>query len=76
MRKGLAVLLREIYDTVHIIEAKNVAELLESNADFGFALFIIVINSDFEEDGTSPVFEVKTLDQIAPIILYGEEIKP
>lgn len=61
---------------MRIIEARNVAELRQVGADLGPALFIIVINSDFEEDGSNPVSEVKSLDPTALIILYGEEAKP
>jgi DNA-binding NarL/FixJ family response regulator len=76
IRKGLAALLKESFEKMRVIEANNITELRQANADLGMALFIIVINSDFEEDGTSPVFELKTFNPAAPIILYGEEAKP
>ncbi|WP_031526403.1 response regulator transcription factor [Dyadobacter crusticola] len=76
VRKGLAVLLTESLKQTRVAEAKNVAELRQTNADYGSALFIIVVNSDFEEDGTNPVFELKSFIPAAPIILYGEETKP
>jgi DNA-binding NarL/FixJ family response regulator len=76
IRKGLAVLLKENFNEMQIIDVKDIAELRQVNADYGLALYIIVINSDFEEDGTSPVFELKTLSPAAPIILYGQEAKP
>ncbi|MCF0041971.1 response regulator transcription factor [Dyadobacter fanqingshengii] len=76
LRKGLAVLLQEGFSELRLIEARDVVELRQAEPELGPSLFIVVINSDFEEDGTSPVFELKTVYPDAPIILYGEETKP
>ncbi|MCE7059736.1 response regulator transcription factor [Dyadobacter sp. CY343] len=76
IRKGLARLLESNFETMQVIEAKNVAELGLAGTDLGRVLFIIIMNSDFEEDGTSPVFEVKAFNQAASIILYGEQTQP
>lgn len=76
LRKGLAVLLQESFTKMRLTEAKNVVELQQAGPEPGPSLFIVVINSDFEEDGISPVFELKAAYPDAPVILYGEEPKP
>ncbi|MBE9463296.1 response regulator transcription factor [Dyadobacter sp. UP-52] len=75
-RKGLARLLKENFPQTLLSEAKNLQEIGQSLPEIEMAVFIIVINSDFEEDGTNPVAEIKRRYPLASIILYAEELKP
>lgn len=75
-RMGLASLLANSFDNAKLIEAGNVAELTDFNAHALPQLFILVINTDFGDDGSNPVSEVRTHYPQASIILYGEGIKP
>jgi DNA-binding NarL/FixJ family response regulator len=76
LRMGLATLLREKFDNTLVLEAKNAGEFQESGQETDPGLFILVVNSDFEEEGYNPVGLIKSLYPSAFIILYGEEMKP
>lgn len=73
---GLAVLLREKFKETILIEANNVTEFKALDKGITPELFILVVNSDFEEEGYNPITELKSAYPEAFIILYGENIKP
>jgi DNA-binding NarL/FixJ family response regulator len=76
IRKALTILLRENFLGTLLIDTKNMDELRLSGPATEPALFIVVINSDFDEANISPLSEIKRYYPNALIILYGEEIKP
>lgn len=73
---GIVTLLKEKIENVTLIEAKNITEFREDNKLVKPGLFIAVINSDFEEEGTQTIYEVKTHYPQASLILFGEEMQP
>ena len=75
IRKALTILLKENFKGTQLIDAKDIKEFQELNPVIQPTIFILVINSDFE-DGISPLEEIKTNYPEALVILYGEEIKP
>lgn len=74
-RQGLSLLLKEEFPRATLAVAKTITELQQTGLDLASGLFILVINSDFEEEGHNPVTELIKLYPQAHIILYGEELK-
>jgi DNA-binding NarL/FixJ family response regulator len=74
-RQGLSTLLQEEFPQATIAEAKTITEFHQTGLGLASGLFIMVINSDFEEEGHNPVTELIKLYPQAHIILYGEELK-
>lgn len=74
-RQGLAALLTAEFPQWSIAQAKTVNELTGSEPGLSSGLFILVINSDFEEEGYNPVTELRNTYPNALVILYGEELR-
>jgi DNA-binding NarL/FixJ family response regulator len=76
IRRALTDLLRENFIGTQLIDAKNIAEFRKSDPTTVPAIFVVVINSDFEDEHISPLSELKTYYPNALVVLFGEEIDP
>lgn len=75
IRKALAALLKQSLAGTHLIESESIGALGKIEFDSNTIVFIVVVNSDFEEQGSDLIAEIKTKYPHSMVILYGEEIK-
>lgn len=76
VRRALGTLLKGSLSKIDIVEAKSIHELSQRDLGGAAHIFIVVINSDFDEDGTSPITELKAWYPDSLVIIYGEAVKP
>ncbi|WP_138475029.1 LuxR C-terminal-related transcriptional regulator [Dyadobacter bucti] len=75
-RMGLSFLLKEKFKPENVSDFESFNGFQESQQAQGALLFILVINTDFEEDGLNPVSTIKSVYPDAQVVLYGEEMRP
>jgi DNA-binding NarL/FixJ family response regulator len=76
LRLGLTVLLKKKFKNTVVLHASGLEDFRQANPQCIPSIFIVVVNSDFEDNGPGPIAQIRLDHSDAAVILYGEEVRP